>query len=196
MAFSGLANESARLTYTTPLRWIFQRRTRALPEGDARGSSRRIIVTGAHYSNLPRSIYLSFTSRERMWAAWRCRRLEIPRHALFTVSYWNCTRGTPRCLREEMETHFISRLGDSPSKPRHVTDGLVSTYKSTWRFAGRYRKASVRERTQNLTSVESNTNHHNSIYCVIYRCIMIYLFCHSCTFYFRRKYVPVNRNLK
>jgi len=32
--------------------------------GDARGSSRRIIVTGAHYSNLPRSIYLSFTSRE------------------------------------------------------------------------------------------------------------------------------------
>jgi len=32
---------------------------------------------------------------------------------------------------EEMETHFISRLGDSPSKPRHVTDGLVSTYKST-----------------------------------------------------------------
>ena len=68
MAFSGLANESARLTYTTP-RWIFQRRTPGLSVpryrgGDARGSSRRIIVTGAHYSNLPRSIYLSFTSRE------------------------------------------------------------------------------------------------------------------------------------
>lgn len=65
MVFSGLANESARLTYTTR-RWIFQRRIRrrALPGGDARGSSRRIIVTGAHYSNLPRSIYLSFTSRE------------------------------------------------------------------------------------------------------------------------------------
>lgn len=76
-------------------------------------------------------------------------------------------RGAHRCLCEEMETHFISRLGDSPSKPRHVTDGLVSTYKSTWRFAGRYRKASLREPTQNLTRVESNTNHHNSIDCVI-----------------------------
>lgn len=108
MAFSGLANESARLTYTTPLCWIFQRRTRALPEGDARGSSRRIIVTGAHYSNLPRSIYLSFTSRERMWAAWRCRRLEIPRHALFTVSYWNCTRGTPLPARGNGNAFYLS----------------------------------------------------------------------------------------
>lgn len=67
MVFSGLANESARLTYTTR-RWIFQRRIRRPCAtgrgGDARGSSRRIIVTGAHYSNLPRSIYLSFTSRE------------------------------------------------------------------------------------------------------------------------------------
>lgn len=103
-------------------------------------------------------------------------------------------RGAHRCLREEMETHFISRLGDSPSKPRHVTDGLVSTYKSTWRFAGRYRKASLRERTQNLTRVESNTNHHNSIDCVIDTSWYIY-FVILVHFTSTGKYVVANRNL-
>jgi len=71
MAFSGLANEPARLTYTDSALDFPAGGTPLLPPphalpggGDARGSSRRIIVTGAHYSNLPRSIYLSFTSRE------------------------------------------------------------------------------------------------------------------------------------
>lgn len=147
MAFSGLANESARLTYTTP-RWIFQRRTPGLwcryRGGDARGSSRRIIVTGAHYSNLPRSIYLSFTSREDVSCVTMSAARNPPAciihsfilklHEGHTPLLRALTRSFAHArarAREEMETHFISRLGDSPSKPRHVTDGLVSTYKST-----------------------------------------------------------------
>lgn len=156
MAFSGLANESARLTYTTP-RWIFQRRTPGLSRCHA---TEEVTLAGVAVVSSLRALIIqtyrvpsiSVLHRGRMWAAWRCRRLGIPRHALFTVSYWNCTRGTHRCFarsraREEMETHFISRLGDSPSKPRHVTDGLVSTYKSTWRFSPVATEKPRRERT-------------------------------------------------
>lgn len=150
MAFSGLANESARLTYTTP-RWIFQRRTRCRYRGgDARGSSRRIIVTGAHYSNLPRSIYLSFTSREdvscvTMSAAWNPPACII--HSFILKLHEGHTpllRAHSRARGNGNAFYLSPRRQPVKAAPRDRRPCFHLQIYLTF-LAGRYRKASARE---------------------------------------------------
>ena len=145
--------------------------------------SKRIIVTNAHYSNLPRSIYLSFTSRRewrgerRMWAAWRCRRLEISRHALFTVLYWNCTGH--RCPSKKMEMHFIYRPFDNPSNMRRACFNLYKYAHTHTHYSRQFSRHAVfrislpRERSVNFSStwIFLNDSSLSFIFCKVFcRC--------------------------
>jgi len=159
MAFSGLANESARLTYTTP-RWIFQRRTPRLG-----AATKEVTLAGVAVVSSLRALIIqtyrvpsiSVLHRERMWAAWRCRRLGIPRHALFTVSYWNCTRGTHRCFaraRGNGNAFYLSpRRQPVKAAPRDRRPCFHLQIYLTF-LTGRYRKASARENEHGIWLVQ------------------------------------------